>query len=538
MTNTTSGQSSNSDDNKQPDIPIVNPDDSGKYIQGIVLQYGYDSVSGIWGAGYSYDNGAHFFVTDTVYGRKYRQEDADRLYPYLKQYFGTPSSGSTSGGPVTSSIAWPDIIGKPDLVTKDELDERFDTFTPAINSIDWSRITNKPDLVTSGELDQRLANLKPSSSSPGEDKPQSSSNSSTISLSGSAMTIDVDKGTIAFNGEMADPAGVEHKQELQAAVNQAKGTVDQTNVDVTSASNAVSALQSEGPAANKSATPLSDWSGFESASPYPNSYYDLNFTTPIPDDADNATFTIDIQEWVSNASNSITVTLLGDDKATKTIYNQAAQSQSQKIVLKVDHGSMIRGLHFTGSNLYITAANVSVSWTTKGYTPDEMTSASAALSDAQIAASNANVALSSAQSEYDNYEIKQVPYTLNVDKDGISYTADDKTTQLLSIHEKEEKKTNQIDKSNVSSNKMPADYSDGIFYEQKLATAVDINRSDYASDAQSGTTGILTTKAITVDKKKMARQRFELLDNDYPLTLERNGADSSWNDWHGVTNWN
>ena len=167
-----------------------------------------------------------------------------------------------------------------------------------------------------------------------------------------------------------------------------------------------------------------------------------------------------------------------------------------------------------------------------------MTSASAALSDAQIAASNANVALSSAQSEYDNYEIKQVPYTLNVDKDGISYTADDKTTQLLSIHEKEEKKTNQIDKSNVSSNKMPADYSDGIFYEQKLATAVDINRSDYASDAQSGTTGILTTKAITVDKKKMARQRFELLDNDYPLTLERNGADSSWNDWHGVTNWN
>ena len=525
------------DTNTNPNL--VPPDNNTPYLSAIINKFGTDTNEpSVQGLGYSPDNGVHFYVTDTIWGRKYRQEDADRLYPFLKQYFGTPSSGSTSGGPVTSSIAWPDIIGKPDLVTKDELDERFDTFTPAINSIDWSRIANKPDLVTSGELDQRLANLKPSSSSPGEDKPQSSSNSSTISLSGSAMTIDVDKGTIAFNGEMADPAGVEHKQELQAAVNQAKGTVDQTNVDVTSASNAVSALQSEGPAANKSATPLSDWSGFESVSPYPNNYYDLNFTTPIPDDADNATFTIDIQEWVNDASNSITVTLLGDDKATKTIDNQAVQSQSQKIVLKVDHGSMIRGLHFTGSNLYITAANVSVSWTTKGYTPDEMTSASAALSDAQIAASNANVALSSAQSEYDNYEIKQVPYTLNVDKDGISYTADDKTTQLLSIHEKEEKKTNQIDKSNVSSNKMPADYSDGIFYEQKLATAVDINRSDYASDAQSGTTGILTTKAITVDKKKMARQRFELLDNDYPLTLERNGADSSWNDWHGVTNWN
>ncbi len=84
MANPTSSQSSNSNDNKRPDIPVINPDDSGKYIQGIVLQYGYDSVSGIWGAGYSYDNGAHFFVTDTVYGRKYRQEDAERLWKYLE----------------------------------------------------------------------------------------------------------------------------------------------------------------------------------------------------------------------------------------------------------------------------------------------------------------------------------------------------------------------------------------------------------------------------------------------------------------------
>lgn len=521
------------DTNTNPNL--VPPDNNTPYLSAIINKFGTDTNEpSVQGLGYSPDNGVHFYVTDTIWGRKYRQEDADRLYPFLKQYFGTPSSGSTSGGPVTSSIAWPDIIGKPDLVTKDELDERFDAFTPAINSIDWSRITNKPDLVTNGELDQRLANLKPSSSSSSEDKPQSSSNSSTISLSGSAMTIDVDKGTIAFNGEMADPAGVEHKQELKAAVNQAKGTVDQTNVDVTSASNVVSALQSEGPAANKSATPLSDWSGFESASPYPNGYYDLNFTTPIPDDADNATFTIDIQEWVSNASNSITVTLLGDDKATKTIDNQAAQSQSQKIVLKVDHGSMIRGLHFTGSNLYITAANVSVSWTTKGYTPDEMTSASAALSDAQIAASNANVALSSAQSEYDNYEIKQVSYTLNVDKDGISYTADDKTTPLLSIHEKEEKKTNQIDKSNVSSNKKPSDYSDGIFYEQKTTKTLGIDRADYAKEAQDGTQGILTTKSVN----HTARQEFELTDGSMPLTLVRTGADDKWNDWHVVTNWN
>lgn len=148
MANLTSGQSSNSNDNKQPDIPIVNPDDSGKYIQGIVLQYGYDSVSGIWGAGYSYDNGAHFFVTDTVYGRKYRQEDADRLWPYLKKYIGGTS------GTVTGSIKWADILDKPEIVTVDYLNQRLSSIAHSgqISSLDWSQITNKPDVATKDDL--------------------------------------------------------------------------------------------------------------------------------------------------------------------------------------------------------------------------------------------------------------------------------------------------------------------------------------------------------------------------------------------------
>ena len=50
----------------------------------IVEEYGYDTETGIYGKGYSHDNGKTFFVQDTTYGRKYRQEDADRLWPYLK----------------------------------------------------------------------------------------------------------------------------------------------------------------------------------------------------------------------------------------------------------------------------------------------------------------------------------------------------------------------------------------------------------------------------------------------------------------------
>lgn len=50
-----------------------------KYKQ-IVLEWGKDTESGIWGRGYSPDNGKTFYVTDTTFGRKYREDDADSIW--------------------------------------------------------------------------------------------------------------------------------------------------------------------------------------------------------------------------------------------------------------------------------------------------------------------------------------------------------------------------------------------------------------------------------------------------------------------------
>ena len=49
----------------------------------IVLEWGQDTDSRLWGMGYSSDNGEHFYVLNTTYGRKYRQEDGDRIWPFL-----------------------------------------------------------------------------------------------------------------------------------------------------------------------------------------------------------------------------------------------------------------------------------------------------------------------------------------------------------------------------------------------------------------------------------------------------------------------
>lgn len=46
----------------------------------IVLEWGRDTETGVWGKGYSPDNGEHFYVTDTTFGRKYRSTDVDGLW--------------------------------------------------------------------------------------------------------------------------------------------------------------------------------------------------------------------------------------------------------------------------------------------------------------------------------------------------------------------------------------------------------------------------------------------------------------------------
>ena len=49
----------------------------------IILEWGQDTESGVWGLGYSPDNGKTFYVLNTTHGRKYRAEDGNRLYPYI-----------------------------------------------------------------------------------------------------------------------------------------------------------------------------------------------------------------------------------------------------------------------------------------------------------------------------------------------------------------------------------------------------------------------------------------------------------------------
>lgn len=93
---------------------VTKPTADLQYIQPIMLQPGYDTETNIYGLGYSPDNGVHFYVTYTMFGRKYRQEDADRLWQYLQGFVIKQIRDAVS-------LTWDNIKGKPDLVLRSDL---------------------------------------------------------------------------------------------------------------------------------------------------------------------------------------------------------------------------------------------------------------------------------------------------------------------------------------------------------------------------------------------------------------------------------
>ena len=71
----------------------------------IALEWGQDTDSHLWGMGYSPDNGEHFYVLNTTYGRKYRQEDGDRIWPFLQPKVGTIKGEKGADGKSAYEVA-------------------------------------------------------------------------------------------------------------------------------------------------------------------------------------------------------------------------------------------------------------------------------------------------------------------------------------------------------------------------------------------------------------------------------------------------
>ena len=121
----------------QDDWKFTAPTDLPETVKAIILKPML--VDGIYGLGCSPDNGVTNRVYWTIYGRKYYQEDADRLWPLLIDKVKS-----------VVSIDWDSIQNKPKLVTQDELENRLAKLS--VPTINWADIQNKPDVALHSDL--------------------------------------------------------------------------------------------------------------------------------------------------------------------------------------------------------------------------------------------------------------------------------------------------------------------------------------------------------------------------------------------------
>ena len=139
-------------DDVQNTMKPIAPNDQDKFNQQII-QFRVDPDTGFYTLSCSTDNGLHYQVILTADGRKFSDKDATSFWPFLKKYVSSLIDGVT--------IEWAEVKGKPEVITKDQLEERLAKLAIP-TSFSWSDITDKPsDLVH----EQALQDVKSTASS-------------------------------------------------------------------------------------------------------------------------------------------------------------------------------------------------------------------------------------------------------------------------------------------------------------------------------------------------------------------------------------
>ena len=130
----------------------IPPSDDEKYYQQIV-KFRTDPSTGFYALSCSTDNGLHYEDVITSDGFKFSEKAAKKFWPFLKKYVSSLIDGVT--------IEWAEVKGKPEVITKDQLEERLSKLAIS-KSFSWNDITDRPsDLVH----EQALQDVKSTASS-------------------------------------------------------------------------------------------------------------------------------------------------------------------------------------------------------------------------------------------------------------------------------------------------------------------------------------------------------------------------------------
>lgn len=137
----------------------------------IILEWGQDTESGVWGLGYSPDNGKNFYVLNTTHGRKYRAEDGNRLYPYISDQIqdkidtvvapaksAADSAQSTADAAVASAQVTSDAVAAIASATAEAKQGANDAMSQAKSA--WAEATTATSAASSAQSSAQSAIAK------------------------------------------------------------------------------------------------------------------------------------------------------------------------------------------------------------------------------------------------------------------------------------------------------------------------------------------------------------------------------------------
>ena len=491
---------------------VVQPTADLQYIQPIMLQPGYDTETNIYGLGYSPDNGVHFYVTYTTFGRKYRQEDADRLWKYLQ--------GSVSKQIASAvSLTWDNIKGKPDLVLRSDLPD-FNQFAlkkglPA--PVDLSGYA-KIDAVEAAKATAENALSK-------AEEAQSTADANSKALADKADKSEIpDISGLAKKSDIPAPpdlSGYALKSQLPSLSGYAKLT------DIPSVAGLVKEAELDS-YAKKSDLP--DVSGLTNAPAFQALQGNVTnlqseITTLAGVNLANGTSSED-QTWgdASQTTGWVTTTIATFDNP------QAGQQYTISVNARTNGGTCYMQV-WDGTSPTQRVNNVynnDVRVTQEHKFTATITWPSGSYKYLLVQLVNHN----------DGGQI--VWNSVMIEEGTIAHAWSPSPTEILTQLDYAKIKgdtganaTSHIDTDNLHQIKKPSEYSEGFSYELKNVNEIGLDRTNFHVSVQQGNQGLLTTVSL----QGFARQKLEILDSDRPLTFERNGAGDTWHSWAFMTTW-
>lgn len=183
----------------------------------IILEWGQDTESGVWGLGYSPDNGKNFYVLNTTHGRKYRAEDGNRLYPYISDQIqdkidtvvapaksAADSAQSAADAAVASAQVTSDAVSAIASATAEAKQGANDAMSRALSAWDVaigakSAVTDFDPLLKSAQSDagKALTQIADTASALSDAKTAIEQNKNAITLKADKTDVDKINGTVS-----------------------------------------------------------------------------------------------------------------------------------------------------------------------------------------------------------------------------------------------------------------------------------------------------------------------------------------------------